>query len=233
MKAIILAAGLGTRMKPLTNKLPKPMVKVLDKNLLEYKLESLPESITEIILVVGYKGNIIKKYFGNNYKNKKITYVFDKTISGTAHALWQAKSFLKGRFIVMMGDDIYSRSSILKCSKYDWSIVCKPAQKSDGYNRVVFDKNKKIINFVTPETFYKTNKKNGLIFTGLYSMTDEIFKYKPVKLKTKNEWGLPQTLLKISKNKDIKIIKDSFWISISSPNDIENAKLQLRNKSFL
>ena len=64
-------------------------------------------------------------------------------------------------------------------------------------------------------------------------MTDEIFKYKPVKLKTKNEWGLPQTLLKTSKNKDIKIIKDSFWISISSPNDIENAKLQLRNKSFL
>ena len=227
MKAVILAAGLGTRMAPFTKKLPKSMTKILNRPLLEYKLIALPKSVTKVIIVINYKGEEIKNYFGNSYRGKKIQYVKDETMSGTAHALWYAKKFLKGRFLVMMGDDIYSKKAMKQCSKCDWSIVCKPALQKERYSMIILGKNKNLIDFVTADTFYKNSKKIGLMFTGLYSMTDEIFKYQPVKLQTKEEWGLPQTLLQIAKDKKIKIIKDDFWIPISTPEDLRKAEKEL------
>jgi bifunctional UDP-N-acetylglucosamine pyrophosphorylase/glucosamine-1-phosphate N-acetyltransferase len=233
MQAVILAAGLGTRMKPYTDKAPKPMINVLGKPILEYKLSILPNSVTEIIIIVNYKKEVIENFFGTNYKNKKIIYVHDKKLTGTAHALWQAKKFLKGRFLVLMGDDIYSKRAISRCAKYDWSIGCKLAPQHEKYSMTILDKNKNLSKFVTADFYYKNYKGPGLMFTGLYSMTPEIFKYKPVKLETREEWGLPQTLVSVAKNKKINIIKDKFWIPISEPLDIKKAEKELRQtKSF-
>jgi NDP-sugar pyrophosphorylase family protein len=221
MQAVILTAGLGTRMLPLTKKIPKGLVGVFNKPLLEYKLDNLPKNITEIVLIIGYKGELIKKHFGEKYRGKKITYIEDKKINGTATALWQAKKILKGRFMVMMGDDIYSKNSIKKASGKNWSIVCKPTI-NEKYNRVLFDKNGNVKDFVLPEIFLKKTKTTkGLIFTGLYSMTDKIFKYKPVKMKSSKEYSLPKTFLKAIKNEKLFIIKDNFWLSISSALDIK------------
>ncbi len=228
MQAVILAAGLGTRMRPLTDNLPKPMLPILGKSILEYKLEALPESITEIIIIIGYKGEEIKKYFGDTYKEKKISYVIEKDLSGTAHALWQAKDFLKGRFLVMMGDDIYSPASIKECSETNWSLCCKKAKVGEDYGRVILDENKNVVDFVTAENYRKNFNDDGLIFTGLYSMTDEIFNYDPVKLKTKEEWGLPQTFLKACAGRKVKIIETDFWLSISSPEDLEAAEKEIK-----
>ena len=67
MQAVILAAGLGTRMGKLTKNTPKPMLKLDGKNLLEWKIERLPKEVDEVILVVGYKSEVIKKYFYHCY----------------------------------------------------------------------------------------------------------------------------------------------------------------------
>jgi NDP-sugar pyrophosphorylase family protein len=233
MQAVILAAGLGTRMKPLTNKTPKAMVPICGKPLLEYKLAALPKSITEIIIVINYQGEKIKKYFGHSYKGKKIIYITEKKLLGTAHALWQAKKILKGRFLVLMGDDIYSKKAITECSKYDFSIACKKANKKEKYSMTILDKTGNLSKFVSADSYYNNYKGRGLMFTGLYSLTDEIFKYKPVKLETRNEFGLPHTLLSVAKNKKIKIIKNKFWIPISTPEDIKKAEQELAKvKSF-
>jgi NDP-sugar pyrophosphorylase family protein len=63
MKAIILAAGRGTRLQPLTNTIPKPMIQICGKPILEFLMESLYLEVSEIILVVKYKEEIIKEYF--------------------------------------------------------------------------------------------------------------------------------------------------------------------------
>jgi NDP-sugar pyrophosphorylase family protein len=63
MKAIILAAGRGTRLQPLTNTTPKPMIQVCGKPILEYLVESLYQEVSEIILIVKYKQEVIKEYF--------------------------------------------------------------------------------------------------------------------------------------------------------------------------
>lgn len=72
MKIVILAAGKGARMNDLTNMTPKPLLKYEGKNLLEHKLDALPENITEIIFVIGYLGDQIKEYFKDSYKGTPI-----------------------------------------------------------------------------------------------------------------------------------------------------------------
>src|SRR5437016_4983418 len=109
MQAVILAAGHGTRMVELTQSVPKPMLTVAGKPLLEYKLDALPEKIDEVIIIVGYLGGVIQKHFGGLYDNKRILYVEQEKLDGTAGALWCAKDILHDRYLVMMGDDIYAK----------------------------------------------------------------------------------------------------------------------------
>ncbi len=226
MQAVILAAGLGTRMGKLTKNTPKPMLKILGKNLLELKINNLPKEIDEVILVVGYKSEKIKKYFKDNFAGKKITYVEDPSLTGTANALWQTKHLLKDKFLVMMGDDIYSKNSIAECAKNPLSICCKISTPQERGDRVIL-KNKNLAGFISHAKNLELKKPSGLAFTGLYCLTKEIFRYKPVKLKTKNEFGLPQTLLKLAEKKKIKIIKTHYWLQISSPEDLIDATTKL------
>lgn len=115
-----------------------------------------------------------------------------------------------------MGDDVYSKTSIAECAKNSPSIVVKISKKYESGSRIVI-KNKNLVG-------YETNNEDGLVFTGLYCLSKEIFRYKPVKLQTKDEYGLPQTLLKLAKNKKVKIIKTKHWMQISSPEDLIEAE---------
>src|SRR3990167_11171308 len=106
MQAVILAAGRGTRMVELTGEIPKPMLPVGGRPLLEYKLDAMPDEIDEVILVVGYQGSVIRKHFGERYGNKRIQYVEQKELNGTAGALWSAPPPFPHRFLLLIGDDI-------------------------------------------------------------------------------------------------------------------------------
>ncbi|MEM5844498.1 MAG: sugar phosphate nucleotidyltransferase, partial [Candidatus Aenigmatarchaeota archaeon] len=100
MKAVILAAGKGTRTFPLTENKPKSMLNVLNKPLLYYIIEKLKSlGIEEIGVVVGYKEEKIKEYFGKDFK-----YFKQKKLAGTANALYQARNFIDGNFIALNGD---------------------------------------------------------------------------------------------------------------------------------
>ena len=72
MQAVILAAGVGKRLKPLTDDLPKPMVRVNGRPILEYTLSILPKEIDEVILIVGYLKEKIIEYFGDSFKGVPI-----------------------------------------------------------------------------------------------------------------------------------------------------------------
>ena len=124
MKIVILAAGKGARMNELTKNTPKPLLSYKGKNLLEHKLDMLPSDITEIIFVIGYLGEKIQEYFGNSYNSIPITYVEQKEMKGTAHALWQCKEYLNEPFIVLMGDDLYDAKDIKKLIKKPIKLLC-------------------------------------------------------------------------------------------------------------
>jgi bifunctional UDP-N-acetylglucosamine pyrophosphorylase/glucosamine-1-phosphate N-acetyltransferase len=109
MKAVILAAGEGKRLRPITSTRPKPLLPIAGKPLLEHTILGLKAAgIDEVLLIVGYKEELIKEYFGNGIEkfNIKIEYITQEEYLGTAHAANYAKDFIKNETFLMMYGDI-------------------------------------------------------------------------------------------------------------------------------
>ena len=143
MKAVILAAGEGRRLRPFTETMPKVMLPIGNKPILEYVINAVKNTgISEIILVVGYKKEAIMEYF-KDYTDIKITYVVQEKQLGTAHALLQAKKHIKNSFIVLSGDNIIDQSSISKIieDKEKYSILIKEHPHPSKYGVVFIEKN--------------------------------------------------------------------------------------------
>jgi len=117
MKAIILAAGRGTRLKPLTNKRPKCFVEVNGKPIIEYQIESLIEAgISDIFIVAGYMHEKVSKYLSSKYSiiiNEK----YD--ITNSMYSLWLAKDYLiRSEFLLLNGDVVLKKELIKKIVNY-------------------------------------------------------------------------------------------------------------------
>jgi len=114
MQAIILAAGRGNRLRPITNKIPKSLVKVNGISFLENDLEALSKhnEISEVIIVVGYKKELITRKFGSSYKNIKLKYIenIDWASTNNIYSLWLAKNLVKDDCILMEGDIFFEHN---------------------------------------------------------------------------------------------------------------------------
>lgn len=110
MKAVILCAGKGERLKPLTNKIPKPMIPINNKPILEYLIMLCRKhGINEIFISTSYMSEIIRNYFGDGSKwGVKIVYAVEKEteLPGTSGALKKFKQFLDETFFVIYGDNL-------------------------------------------------------------------------------------------------------------------------------
>ena len=173
MKAVILAAGEGKRLRPFTETLPKVMLPVSNKPIIEYVFDAVKKcGINEIIVVVGYKKEVIMQYF-KDYKGPKITYVTQDKQLGTAHALLQTKNYINEPFIVLSGDNIIDEKSISKLinDESDYSILIKEYLHPSKYG-VVYIENGKL-----KEIVEKPKENLGkYISTGLYKLPKSIFK---------------------------------------------------------
>ena len=117
MKAVILAAGKGKRLMPITSSRPKPMIPLAGKPLLEYTILGLKDAgISEILLIVGYKEEDIKEYFGNGLDkfNVNIEYISQEEQLGTGHAVSYAKDFVKDTPFLLMYGDLITDPKIFK-----------------------------------------------------------------------------------------------------------------------
>jgi bifunctional UDP-N-acetylglucosamine pyrophosphorylase/glucosamine-1-phosphate N-acetyltransferase len=226
MQAVILAAGRGVRMRPLTYDIPKPMIRVAGKNLLEHKIDILPESIDEVILIIGYLGEQIKNHFGNEYHGKKITYIKQDKLLGTGKALWLAKDLIRGKFISMMGDDIYARADIESCLQYDWAILAQHIRGKARGGRIKLKPDGHLDEIV--EGVHEHN--DNLMNAALYVLQPEIFNYELAKLQDKEEWGLPQTIVKAAQDYDIKIVPATFWLQLTDASDVKRVEKILQQR---
>jgi bifunctional UDP-N-acetylglucosamine pyrophosphorylase/glucosamine-1-phosphate N-acetyltransferase len=223
MQIVILAAGRGTRMKELTEQIPKPMLKLRDKPILEYKLETLPKEITEVIFVVGYKGSKIEEYFGANFKGRKIKYVVQENLNGTGGALWLVKDLVEEKFIVMMGDDLYYPDDILKLIKYERAILACETDSPSQFGVFKINENGNLLKIIEKPI----NPVDNLINTGLYVLTKNLFDYKLVAI-SETEFGLPQTIVEMAQDFPVKIIKTKRWQPIGNPQDLKKAQDKIK-----
>ncbi|MBN2602954.1 MAG: NTP transferase domain-containing protein [Candidatus Thermoplasmatota archaeon] len=217
MKAVILAAGEGTRLRPFTETMPKVMLPVANKPIIQYLIEAIINSgIEEIIIVVGYKKEIILKYF-EDYEEVKINYVVQKNQLGTAHALMQAKDMVTDDFIVLAGDNIVDHSSINKILKIDseYAVLTKEHGDPSKYGAVSLDKN-----FLKGIVEKPNVEDHSLISTGVYKLPKGVFTTIE-KIASEGEYSLSTSINQLIKQ-GVKIaaVKADLWMDIVYPWDI-------------
>lgn len=224
MQAVILAAGKSTRTHPLTLTRPKPLLKVANKTLLEHNLDNLAGIVSNAIIVVGYKKALIKKHIGKKYRGISITYVEQKKQLGTAHALLLAEPHIKGRFVMMAGDDIYSKADITNCIKHRYSILTSKAENPKNFG-VVVRKNNVLVDFVEKPKKFISN----VISTSFYSLDKKVFGFlKKIKKSERGELELPDAVILLSKKEPVRCVMARQWLPIGYPWDLLRADSIIR-----
>ncbi len=219
MQAVILAAGRGTRMKNLTDNVPKPMLKVKGRPILEYKLMALPREIDEVIFIVGYKKGQIEEYFGSEFQGKKIRYIVQDELNGTGGAIHLTKDIIKGKFLVMMGDDIYHPEDIKDILKNDLAVLVLEVDDPSQFGIIKTDNDGRLVDIIERPH----NSETSLVCAGLYVLDKNFFKYELVPISDK-EFGLPQTIVKMVKDYPVKIVKARAWHPIGNPDELGEAE---------
>ncbi|MCP4652297.1 MAG: NTP transferase domain-containing protein [Candidatus Omnitrophica bacterium] len=151
IQAVILAGGRGSRLNPVTDNTPKPMIKVCGKPFLEHLLILLQrQKINDILLLVSYLGDKIESHFGDGKKlGLKISYCYEKNQLGTAGALRNAKSKLNDEFILLNGDtitivDYFKLVESFHKSKKDAMVVAYDNKKKVGPSNITCRNNQVI-----------------------------------------------------------------------------------------
>jgi len=211
MQAVILAAGEGTRLWPLTSTRPKPLLKVLDRTVLEHNLEQLASLVEEVILVVGYKGEMIRNFIGNHYKGLKISYAWQKSLLGTGDAVKVAEPFLKDKFLVLNGDDFYFKEDLTECLENFPSILVKEVEDPRAFAAVLVEDGlvKDIIE--KPKEIY-----SNLANIGVYFLDRSIFKIKLGK-SPRGEYEITDFVRDFAKNKKLYFRIAKQWFPGSYP----------------
>ena len=180
MKIVIMAGGKGTRIAQVNATVPKPMIPIEGKPILEYQIETLKnQGYTDIILIVGHMGNVIQEYFGDGAEfGVQISYIIEEQPLGTAGALYFLKDEIKDDFLLLNGDIIFD-VNIQKFLEYHCkqgtvaTILTHPNSHPYDSGIIIADEKKRVINWLHKEDerlWYK-NRVNA----GLHMLSPRIF----------------------------------------------------------
>jgi len=226
MKAVILAAGEGKRMHPLTYTKPKVMLPIANKPILEWNLiNAVKAGIEEYIFVIGYKSEAVRNYFGDGEKwGVSIKYVNQGQPLGTAHAIGITKNFVED-FIVMCGDTIFGINDIKKLMERKQSIGLFEVENAKEYG-VVELKGDDII-----KIHEKMEKPIGnIINAGIYHFNKKIFEFiDKTNQSPRGEYEITDSINLMAKEERIKGIYLKKWKDIVYPWNLLEANEEILN----
>jgi len=179
--AVILAGGLGTRLRPLTLTRPKPLLPILDRPMIEYLLSSLPKDVDRAVIAVSYMSKELKAYFESRPKSKcEVTIVTEEPPLGTGGAIKNVEGHIDGTFVVFNGDVICSLNvdKMLDYHRRKRGIGTIALWRVDDVSRygvVEMDEHMRIHQF--REKVPKAKAKSDLINAGAYVLEPDILEY--------------------------------------------------------
>lgn len=222
MQCVILAAGKGTRLRPLTENLPKPLVEVGGKTLLDHIVEAIPSSVDELIIVTGYLGHMIREYCGEEFHGKRVTYVTQEEQNGTAKALWLCKDLIKGRFLFLFADDIHGKEDLARATSFTRSLLVASVENPEKFGVVVRNPDGTLgLMIEKPE-----HAPSNCASTGAMVLDEHIFEFEP-QTQVKGEYFLTEVIERYAQQYPIAVVEQTMWIPIATPQDVENANALL------
>lgn len=223
MKAIILAAGRGSRLTPLTDNLPKALVPIGDITLIERILASLPNVVTEIIIIMGIMGEMIENKIGPVFENKKVFYQKQRAdMKGTWAAISSAESFMSEEsFLVLNCDDLFQKTELEQIiARAEIGMGVTETLMPDSYYGIDFDKTDQILGFrKRPNPTHKELVEDWFA-NGLYILDKRIFYFEPIPVYG-GEYGLPQTLFQNLTTYPLKALKINNWQACNNFEDLK------------
>lgn len=150
MKAVILAAGVASRLRPLTSETPKCLLEVGDKKILERAIDNiLDNGINDILIVTGFLNSMIEDFVKENYKSVNFTFLHNEKYASTnnIYSLWMCKEAIKGEDILLMDSDIVFEGDIIKRlvdSDYKDCLALNDHELGDEEIKVIVDSNNAI-----------------------------------------------------------------------------------------
>lgn len=218
MQAIIMCAGKGVRMHPLTINAPKPLLKVANIPILSYTLEQLEGLVDEVIVIVGYKKDQIQAAY-KSYNKLKLIFVEQKEQLGTGHALMIVKEHITDDFFILNGDDLYAKEDMKKLMVHDQSaLVFKhPEPERFGIYEFVEKDGKRVATSIVEKP---ENPTSNLINIGCYKFKKDVLNYK-IKKSPRGEYELTDFVSALIKDgKDVVLEKADKWIPLGYPWDM-------------
>ncbi len=223
MQCVILAAGKGTRMRPLTDELPKPLIEVCGKSILDHIVLALPGVITEIILVVGYRSDQIKAHCGEEFYGRKVTYVQQENFAGgTGDALLCAKDVISGKFLFMYADDIHGAEALYAVVKEEHGMLGMRSDAPERFGVLVQNEDGTLKEIVEKPDVPPSN----LVNIGGFVVDDSLLGYQ-TEVSDSGELYVTDMLTAYAAEHPVKIIEQSEWLPIGYPEDIAKAEALL------
>lgn len=231
MKAIVLAAGEGTRLKPLTDSIPKVLVEVAGKTLLEHNLDTIYRFVDEILIVVKYKADLIKEKIGEYYKWVKVTYITQGEEKGTGAAVkWIRR---KWDIVLLYADAIVHPKDVQKVIKSKkFAILWKKVKNPEKYGVLEVSKKGHLKRIVEkPKEFV-----GDFVSFGFYKVNEKIFDYvEKLKVSPRGELELTDAINTFADKHEMKVLKIKHPLyDITTKEDVEKTtKIFLKeNKKY-
>jgi mannose-1-phosphate guanylyltransferase/phosphomannomutase len=220
MKAVLMAGGFGTRLRPITQNIPKPMVPLLNRPMMEHIVNLLKKhGIEDIVVLLFYQAEIIQEYFkdGKGF-GVNIEYILPQEDYGTAGAVKLAEDFIDDTFIVISGDvltdfDLKKAVEFHKEKKSKATILLTRVENPLPFGIVIFDSDNKITKFFEKPTWGEVF--SDTINTGIYILEKEILKYIP----SNKEFDFSKDLFPLLMKRKINLygaLMEGYWKDVGN-----------------
>ncbi len=222
MKAVVLMAGKGTRWAKYFGG-PKQLMPVAGKPVVEHALDVLPGEITELVFVVGgpHEEHIRSHFALGEYGGRPITFVVQDEPLGLAHAFRCARGAVAGRWLGMVGDDIYGARDLSKLLDYELSVLASRVKHPETFGVLVTNEQGYLIRAVEkPKEFV-----SDLVWNAAMIMDESFFEV-DVQPSARGEYETPDVWMKLIRERDrkIKVVESEFWLPINDKQQLEEAE---------
>jgi len=236
LKTVILCGGQGTMMRPLTLTIPKPMLPIGYRPILEHMVNFLKrEGLTNFIFSIGYLGENIIKYFNDGtHLGINIKYSSEEKPLGTAGAIKKIEDFVGSTFVVASGDTVFGNLSVKDVIKFHsekrnaiGTLVLWKAKDARHFGLVEVDNEGKLTNFIEKPKY----PTEGWINTGMYIFNSEIFNFIAKNKFSSLEYDVFPRL--VEKGKLFGYFHNGYWADVGRPNDYEKVSKDLLVEKIL
>jgi len=228
VKAILMVAGKSTRTYPLTLTRPKPLLKVVNKPILAWHLDALRAVIDEAILVVGYRGDMVREAFGAAYNGLPLRYVEQTEQLGTGHAVLLCEPHIDGPFIAMNGDDLYAPGDLQRLAGATHAALAKRVADPRRYGVFELDARGRVKRLVEKPC----QPASDLASVGAYALTPEVFGVlRETEPSERGEIEITSAVHELAARGDFSALEmEGYWLPIGYPWNLLEANEYLLNE---